>query len=232
MNQDNTMVQPGPSGYNPPNKMPRLRNDENEHDKDPEKQADEFIRDTEKAKARVFEVPGKHNSHSHPYSNQANFNQGFMHSMYVDEQYCAVASHVDIAIKNKIIEGQYVNFSKLLVKDRVLTEDDNRVQLIMKGGSTYFVPASDNSNGINSLVKWDQAFRVFSDIYCKAHPQRSTELIQYCHVIHTAASGYVWDNVYAYDRDFRLHMGENPGQSWSIILQQSLGNETTRPDQT
>ena len=70
------------------------------------------------------------------------------------------------------------------------------------------------------MSKWDQAFRVFSDIYCKAHPNRSTELIQYSHVIHMTASGHVWYNLYAYDCDFRLHIGDNPQRSWSIILQQ------------
>ena len=61
----------------------------------------------------------------------------------------------------------------------------------------------------------------FSKIYCKAHPNRATELIQYCHVIHTAAVSYLWDNVYAYDYDFRLHLGSKPGRSWAIILQQA-----------
>ena len=31
----------------------------------------------------------------------------------------------------------------------------------------------------------------------------------------------MWENVYAYDRDFRLHMSENPKRSWSVILQQA-----------
>ena len=57
----------------------------------------------------------------------------------------------------------------------------------------------------------------FSDIYTRAKPHKSTELIQYSHIIHTT----VWENVYSYDKDFRLHMAENPGRSWAIILQQA-----------
>ena len=92
----------------------------------------------------------------------------------------------------------------------------------MKAGSTSFVPANENSGqSIASVTKWDQAFRVYSDIYCKAHPARSTELIQYSHVIHTASATYVWENVYLYDKDFRMHLNDNPGRSWAIILQQA-----------
>ena len=59
---------------------------------------------------------------------------------------------------------------------------------------------------INSFSKWEQAFRIFSNIYTKEHPNRASELIQYNHVIHTIASTYTWENVYAYDRQFRMHL--------------------------
>ena len=91
----------------------------------------------------------------------------------------------------------------------------------MKGGEAYFVPANEAGQTISSVSKWDQAFRVFSDIYCQANPSRSTELIQYSHVIHSAAATFSWDNVYSYDKDFRLHLAENPGRTWAIILQQA-----------
>ena len=104
-----------------------------------------------------------------------------------------------MSLKNKIGEGQYVDFAKLIPKDRVMMEDDNRVQLVMKGGGTFFVPANESSTVISNLHRWDQAFRVFSDVYCHFNLTRSTELIQYSHVIHTAALTYVWDNVYAYE---------------------------------
>ena len=50
------------------------------------------------------------------------------------------------------------------------------MQLVMKGGNTYFMPANEgHSTSITSVMKWDQAFHVFSDIYCNFHPNRSTE---------------------------------------------------------
>ena len=40
-------------------------------------------------------------------------------------------------------------------------------------------------------------------------------------MIFTAASTYVWENVYAYDREFRMHIANYPDRSWAIILQQA-----------
>ena len=76
-------------------------------------------------------------------------------------------------------------------------------------------------SSITSFSKWEQAFRVFSNIYSKANPHRASELIEYNHVIHTIALAYVWENVYTYDREFRLHISKNPQRSWAMILQQA-----------
>ena len=46
---------------------------------------------------------------------------------------------------------------------------------------------------------------MFSDVYVRAYPNRASELVQYSHLIHTASQSYTWDNVYMYDKDFRLH---------------------------
>ena len=83
------------------------------------------------------------------------------------------------------------------------------------------MPAERDTGGITSLYKWEQAFRVFSNIYTQTHPSRAIELIQYNHIICIAAMSYSWDNVYTYDREFRTHLGTYPDQSWSIILQQA-----------
>ena len=90
-------------------------------------------------------------------------------------------------------------------------------------GRTYFVPATalDNSGGITNFSKWEQAFEVFSNIYTRRYPHRSSELIQYNRVIHTAALTYTWENVYLYDRDFRHHIAAYPNRSWAVILQQA-----------
>ena len=40
-------------------------------------------------------------------------------------------------------------------------------------------------------------------------------------MIHTIALAYTWENVYTYDKEFRLHMARFPQRSWAIILQQA-----------
>ena len=122
----------------------------------------------------------------------------------------------------KIQKGQYVKFSKLISHDRFDIEDENRMELINKDGRPVWVPVSERDlSAVSSYLKWEQAFRVFSDIYVEANPSRAHELIQYNHVIHTALQSFYWDNVYKYDRLFRMHMEANPSRSWAIILQQA-----------
>ena len=143
-------------------------------------------------------------------------------STAIDNNYIIMGGHLDQAIQDKIKKGEYVDFARLLPRDRVV-QDDHRMELINKGGQTYFVPVIDRDSAgvINSFTKWEQAFRVYSNLYLRFNPSRATELIQYNHIIFTAASAYLWDNVYTYDKEFRTHMGNFPHQNWGIILQQA-----------
>ena len=130
----------------------------------------------------------------------------------VDNKYIVVGARIDSTVKDKIAKGEYVNFVKLLPRDRAY--DDNRLELINKGRQTYFVPVSQrdpNYNTISSFHKWEQAFRVYSNIYLKHHPEQATQLIEYNHIICTASATFLWENMYAYDKEFRAHMGNFPG---------------------
>ena len=57
-------------------------------------------------------------------------------------------------------------------------------------------------------------------IYCGANPHRSKEIWQYITVINTAASSYLWDNIYNYDITFRHLMAFNPSRSWVVTYNQ------------
>ena len=188
--------------------------DHRQHQLTPEEKAQKLIQEAEAHKAkRVYDLPGKSPLE---ISKQ-------IHSVMVDDDYLLVASHVDPSTLNKIILGEYVDFAKLLPRDKILQEEDQRLEVVVRGGHTYWVPAQDRDGvqSIQGFARWEQAFRVYSDIYLRNHPERSTELIQYNHIIYTASLTYIWENVYAYDKDFRLHMGRHPERSWGIILQQA-----------
>ena len=46
----------------------------------------------------------------------------------------------------------------------------------------FYVPADRDSTATTNFSKWEQAFRVYSNIYTRTYPTKSTELIQYNHV--------------------------------------------------
>ena len=140
--------------------------------------------------------------------------------MKMDEDYLVVGAHIDELTKAKIVKGEYVDFSKLLPRDRIATEEDGRMELIIKNGKTYWTPVTETVS-INGFSKWEKAFRVFSNIYTTQYPAKASELIQYNHIIHSIAATYSWDNVNAYDKEFRMHLSKHPEHSWAVILQQA-----------
>ena len=176
----------------------------------PEERAEQKIKDAELARAAVFPVTG----------NDKFSNAQFVNTAMIDEDYIMVGSNVDEVTLNKIKKGEYVDFGKLIPKDRIISIEENHLELVIKGGHTYYVPVSESTD-ISNFNKWEQAFRVFSNVYTKYHPHQSSELIKYNHVIHTISANYPWENVYMYDKDFRIHMGKHPERNWSIILQQA-----------
>ena len=196
----------------------RVDRPEGQAEPTPEEQADCLIREAEHNKARMLDVQGESNELS------KHIDKGtLLHSVVVDEGYLTVAAHIDEQLYRKILNFEYIDFSKLLPRDRLTAEDDNCLTFVNKGGIPFLVPASDSREhgAINSYSKWDQAFRVYTDIVTAKLPFKTTELIQYQHVIYTASQTYIWDNVYAYDRDFRMHISCNPFRTWAVILQQA-----------
>ena len=176
----------------------------------PDEKAAALIRNAENSRARIHDTPGNEFMYFEPSKTpdfQIDLSRDFVHSAMVDESYQLVASHLDKALQAKIIRGKYINFGKLVPKDHVLTVDDSRYEMIVRDGKTYWVPANNNeSTEISNFNCLEQAFRVYSDVYVWSFPQRASELVQYGHLIHTAAQSYVWENVYMYDKDFRLHL--------------------------
>ena len=176
-----------------------------------------MIQEAEKKKIKPSTTPGRSGTNQF----QFDMRNSYVHSAMVNETYMMVASHLDELTIKKIEQGDFVDFLRLIPKDKVVSEsEETEMKMIMKEGKTFYVPVRDGQS-ITGFGKWEQAFRVYSNIYTRIHLERATELIQYNHVIHTASLIYVWSNVYAYDQDFRLHMSKHPGRSWSILLQQS-----------
>ena len=135
-----------------------------------------------------------------------------------DDDFFHLVCHIDQALKQKIEKGEYVDLDKLLPRDKVGFDqqgEGDQMEWICEQGSTYLVPAKRQSR-INSFHRWEQAFCMYATIYCGANPNRARDIWQYISVINTAASSFVWNNVYNYDMIFRQLMQFNPGRSWAV----------------
>ena len=142
--------------------------------KEVELKVEKRIRDAERAKARIYDVSGK------------------KCSAILDEDFMLVGAEISDALKTKIIEGKYANFAKLISRDKIMEDETERYQMCVKGGQQYWEPFEDKERlSINSIDRWDQAFRIYSKIYLIHHPQRAAELVEYAHIIHHIASMFI-----------------------------------------
>ena len=141
-----------------------------------------------------------------------------------DDDFFHLTCHIDPQLRAKIEKGDFVDLDRLLPKDRFgqfesTAEAGNPLQWVQNESGTFLVPSKRTSK-INSFRRWEQAFRVYATIYCGENPNRSREIWQYISVINTAASTFVWDNVYNYDIIFRQLMQFNPARSWAVTYNQ------------
>ena len=66
-----------------------------------------------------------------------------------------MGSHADQLTQEKIKREEYVDFSKLLPKDKIFVEEDSRLELVIRNGQTFWSPVSETIT-INSFNKWEQ----------------------------------------------------------------------------
>ena len=178
-------------------------------DKTPKEVAEDSVRESENQQARMYKIEGR----SATLLNIQNI-------VLMDNNYQMIDSHVDNHLKRKILNFEYVDFNKLLAKNR--SSEDSHLEFTVKNGQTFLTPVCDKEGGqVMSYIKWEQAFRVFSNILTTRYPDKATELLQYNHTIHTASMSYSWENVYSYDKEFRRHISRHPTRVWNDILQQA-----------
>ena len=169
--------------------------------------AKQIILDTKKFRADVIAPKGKVGFEDSEELEKLRRNDN-------DDDFFHITCHIDASLHIKIQRGEFIDLEKLLSKDGRYNED-KRIELINKGGATYFVPVQDRDTKINSVHRWEQAFRIYATIYTKANPDRASEIWQYVHLINTAASSFHWDNVSFYDTTFRQLMAYKPWRSWA-----------------
>ena len=78
------------------------------------------IKEAEVNKANIFPPKGNENPAVNFYS-----------TVHMDQDYLVIGNHIDTVLQNKIMEENYVDFSKLIPRDRIVTEEE-KVELIIK----------------------------------------------------------------------------------------------------
>ena len=123
-----------------------------------------------------------------------------------DDEFFHLTCHIDANLKFKIELGQFVELEHLLPRSHSqVVNDEQKFQMVNK--NSY----SDIGN---------RHFVCMPQFTAKLIPHRSAEIWQYIHVINSASSAYVWENVVYYDVTFRQLMSQKPGRSWAKIYGQ------------
>ena len=116
----------------------------------PEERADRMLCEVEQGKSRIYQTPGK---------GLIDIERQFVHSAMCDEEYYVLAAHLDEGVCEKIGKGQYLDFAKLVPKDRLIVEEEQKLQMLIKNGQTFWVPVNEGS-AITGYAKWLRAFRI------------------------------------------------------------------------
>ena len=182
-------------------------------------QSAKLVVEAEQQKGNMYEVPGNilnFPSESIGLTVTASVSQ-------IDQDYQMIDSHIEEPLRRKVQSFDYIDLAKLLPRNKgSRDEDGQRLEIVNKNGVSYLSLVEDKEGvSISSYFKWEQAFRIYSNLITSKYPSKATELLQYNHTIQTAAMSYQWDNVYAYDHEFRQHIGRHPSRTWSVILQQA-----------
>ena len=113
------------------------------------------IREPEAAKARIFLQQGKITSSTY---------DGRDVTAQIDDDYLVIGGNIDEITQTKIVRGDYVDFNKLIPRDKFMNDGDMKLELVVRNGKTFWAPVTEIVS-INSFAKWEQAFRIFSNIY-------------------------------------------------------------------
>ena len=170
---------------------------------------DRIILESEKFKAQLVAPKGM--------PSKIDSNIELLRKLDNDDDFFHTSCHIEPGLRKKIEQGEFIDLDKLLPSDKGVgtsMTQDNRLGLVYEDGEAFLAPAK-KVNKINSIQKWDSAFRVYSTIFSEANPHRASELLQYIQVIHMAAANNPWESVAFYDYTFRQLMATKPWRSWA-----------------
>ena len=135
--------------------------------------------------------------------------------MAINSVYDKLGVHVTKQLREKIINGEYIDLGFLLEKSS--TEQANMLEVNASG---QLVVKQKVGKIITDISSWIDAFLIFTSIYIYAHPNSSQGLLKYMHDVKLGASrstGLGWRE---YDQQFRLKKARLPSTSWGQVDQE------------
>ena len=111
--------------------------------------SDSLLQEAENSKIGILDPPGKNGLGFYDLSQgrvmQQNQNQIVQHHpAIVDKDFLVVGNYIEKYIKQKIKNGEYIDFAHLLPRDRMEMEEEGRMEIVNRNGRTYFIPAQDS----------------------------------------------------------------------------------------
>ncbi|XP_056003510.1 uncharacterized protein LOC125663021 [Ostrea edulis] len=132
-----------------------------------------------------------------------------------------IGMHVVQAIRQKIIEGRYIDLVSLLPPKaggggRERERERERERKLVMNNLGEIVTRDSTPKRIESIEKWTDVMLNFAAIYLKEHPAKNIDLLKYIQTVRMGAGrGYKW--WYEYDIQYRLRKVNDPGSSWGEV---------------
>ena len=126
-----------------------------------------------------------------------------------------LSKHVPDNIRRRIWANRVVDFAFLLQPD---PHEDETLEFVRTGDSNALSLRKTKAKGkVDNWIAWNKALRVFTEIYCMKYPNRCMPLLQYSGLLNNLSSKFPFDQVYAYDKEFRADLQWNPNKQWNVI---------------
>ena len=126
---------------------------------------------------------------------------------------------VQPTLAKKIQNGEFINFD-LLLPQSTPASSPNDFAIRIQQGDAYdgtalsLVPRSQTRSKIFDFYTWLLAWNNFMRTYVQAYPLLTPQLLYYQSMICQYANQYVFEDVYTFDRNYRMRLANNNNLRW------------------
>lgn len=138
---------------------------------------------------------------------------------HVQSYHTDLGHNVSNNLKLKIANGEYVNLGLLVDRTNESDPNDDTKFFSMQGGNIT-LSSKYKLKLITDIQVWTDAFLIYASIYVLLHPECSTALFKYMHIIRLGASRAEALSWRDYDIQFRLKKEFNPNMSFAVADQE------------